>query len=177
MRSPMMAPPVRALERGRPQPDLRPPRGSGAGCGHSARIVQEPRATVTPMKEVPGADWATRAPAEVGLAADGLAVAAKYHRARESTWPRDFITSSGRYIGVEDEPMDSEVLGPVRSRGGPNGVVVRHGHLAAEWGNTSRADMTFSVAKGYLAVLAGIAVDRGLIRQLDDPVRRYALDD
>ena len=129
------------------------------------------------MKDVPGADWPTRAPAEVGLAADGLAVAAEYHRARESAWPRDFITSSGRYIGVEDEPMDSEVLGPVRSRGGPNGIIVRHGHLAAEWGNTSRADMTFSVAKSYLAVLAGIAVDRGLIRHLDDPVRRYALDD
>ena len=129
------------------------------------------------MEDVPGADWPTCAPAEVGLAADGLARAAEYHRAHESRWPRDFITSSGRYIGVEDEPTDSAVLGPVRSRGGPNGAIVRHGHFAAEWGSTSRADMTFSVAKSYLAVLAGVAVDRGLIRHLDDPVRSYALDD
>jgi len=37
--------------------------------------------------------------------------------------------------------------------------------------------MTFSVAKSYLAILAGLALARGLIRDLDDPVRDYALDD
>ena len=36
--------------------------------------------------------------------------------------------------------------------------------------------MTFSVAKSYLAVLAGVAVRDGLIRSIDDPVRDYALD-
>ena len=39
-----------------------------------------------------------------------------------------------------------------------------------EWGDTSRVDMTFSVAKSYLGLLAGIAVDRGLIGDLDEPV-------
>ncbi len=34
-----------------------------------------------------------------------------------------------------------------------------------------RVDMTFSIAKSYLAVLAGLAVDDGLIR-LDDPVAK-----
>src|SRR3712207_9230350 len=36
--------------------------------------------------------------------------------------------------------------------------------------------MTFSVSKSYLATLAGLAVDRGLIRDLDDPVREYVDD-
>jgi CubicO group peptidase (beta-lactamase class C family) len=121
------------------------------------------------MSYVPGDEWEARAPAALGLSPYGLAAAAAYHRAHESGWPRDFITASGRYIGVEDEPATSEVLGPVRPRGGPNGIVIRDGYLVAEWGDTARADMTFSVAKSYLAVLAGLAVDRGLIR-IDDPV-------
>jgi CubicO group peptidase (beta-lactamase class C family) len=37
--------------------------------------------------------------------------------------------------------------------------------------------MSFSIAKSYLAVLAGLAVARGLIRSIDDPVRDYARDD
>jgi CubicO group peptidase (beta-lactamase class C family) len=36
--------------------------------------------------------------------------------------------------------------------------------------------MTFSVAKSYLAVLAGLAVARGLIRAVDEPVRVAAPD-
>jgi len=129
------------------------------------------------MSYVPGGEWESRPPATVGLSADALAAAADYHRAHESKWPSDFITRGGRYIGVDDEPADSVVLGPVRPRGGPNGIVVKNGFVVAEWGDTARADMTFSVAKSYLAVLAGLAVDRGLIRHLDDQVRGYALDD
>ena len=37
--------------------------------------------------------------------------------------------------------------------------------------------MTFSVAKSYLSVLAGLAVGRGLIRSLDDRAGASALDD
>ena len=82
------------------------------------------------------------------------------------------MTASGRYIGVADEPEAlDDVLGPVLPRGGPNGLIVREGYIAAEWGDTSRVDMTFSVAKSYLAVLAGHALGRGLIDDLDAPVR------
>ncbi|HYE89744.1 MAG TPA: serine hydrolase [Terriglobales bacterium] len=127
------------------------------------------------MNAVPGSEWEARAPAALGLDADALEAAAAYHQAHESPWPRDFITASGRYIGVEDEPLTSEVLGPVRPRGGPNGMIVRGGYVAAAWGDIDRADMTFSVAKSYLAILAGLAADRGLLR-LDDPVRETVRD-
>ena len=123
-------------------------------------------------------DWQERAPAELGMSADGLDAAIDYHRAHGSTWPGDFIMASGRYIGVDDEPeAPGDVLGPVRERGEPNGLILRGGYIVARWGDTRRADMTFSVAKSYLAVLAGLAVGRGLVRSIDDPVRDYALDD
>ncbi len=130
------------------------------------------------MSYHPGPDeWEARLPAQLGLHADGLRAAMDYHLAHESAWPRDFFTESGRYIGVAGEPeAPGDVLGPVRSRGGPNGLVVRGGYIAAEWGDTRRPDMTFSVAKSYLAALAGVAVARGLIKSIDDRAGEYALD-
>src|SRR3990172_4544861 len=116
--------------------------------------------------------WETRPPAALGLEAAGLKAAIAYHSTHESAWRRDFLTESGRYLGVADEPeAPDDVLGPVRPRGGPNGLIVRRGYVAAERGGTRRADMTFSAAKSYLAALAGLAVARGLIRSIDDPVR------
>lgn len=123
-------------------------------------------------------DWQVKSPADLGMSADGLRAAIDYHRAHESTWRSDFMTASRRYIGVADEPAaPDDVLGPVRSRGGPNGLILRGGCIVAEWGDTRWPDMTFSVAKSYLATLAGLALARGLIRSIDDPVRDYALDD
>ncbi len=107
----------------------------------------------------------------------GLAEAIRYHRDHESPWRRDFLTETGRYIGVADEPpAPGDVLGTVRPRRGPNGVILKAGEIVAEWGETERADMSFSIAKSYLAVLAGVAIERGLIKDVDDPVRATVQD-
>jgi CubicO group peptidase (beta-lactamase class C family) len=132
--------------------------------------------------------WLTQSAAELGLRSAGLQAAVDYHATHESAWRRDFLTESGRFIGVADEPEVAPpgpawtgyvpgAIGPIRARGGPNGIVLRGGVIAAEWGDTTRPDMSFSIAKSYLAVLAGLAVARGLIRSIDDRVRDYALDD
>ena len=127
--------------------------------------------------EPPPGEWQRQSPAALGMNPGAVDEAVDYHRAHESTWRRDFLTDGGRYIGVADEPEAAdEVLGPVRPRGGPNGLILRAGVLVAEWGDTTRADMTFSVAKSYLAALAGIALGRGLIASLDEPVRAAAPD-
>src|SRR5688500_12423424 len=104
-------------------------------------------------------DWNVQTPAQAGMRPATLEAAAAYHRAREYRVRRAFPTCSGRYAGVADEPPSpAAVLGPVRPRTGANGVILRGGYMVAEWGDTARADMTFSVAKSYLAVLAGLAV-------------------
>jgi CubicO group peptidase (beta-lactamase class C family) len=127
---------------------------------------------------VPAAgDWPTARPEDAGLDAQRLDAAIAYHHAHETRWRRDFISDRGVFVGVADEPETAGgVLGPIRPRGGPSGLVVRGGRLVAEWGETERVEMSFSIAKSYLAALAGVAVGRGLIRSLDDPVRDYATD-
>ncbi len=71
---------------------------------------------------------------------------------------------------------DGMILGPTRPRGGVNGLILRHGYIVAEWGDTRRVDMTYSVTKSYLSTMAGLALDRGLIRDVHDPVREYVTD-
>ena len=128
---------------------------------------------------VPAPDhWPTATPEDAGLDAQRLEAAIAYHHAHETRWRRDFITDRGVFVGVADEPETAGgVLGPIRPRGGPSGLVVRGGRLVAEWGETARVEMSFSIAKSYLAALAGVAVGRGLIRSIDDRVSDTASDD
>jgi CubicO group peptidase (beta-lactamase class C family) len=120
-----------------------------------------------------GARWESIAPPESGIDAERLQTAVGFASANDSPWPRSLHHPDGRYVGIvewnESGPW-SDVVGPVAARGGPAGIVLKGGRIAAEWGDTARADMTFSVAKSYLAVLAGLAAADGLIASVDDPV-------
>ena len=134
-------------------------------------MTAEPNLYVPPRD---GAEWADLAPAEAGFDPARLQAAIDFATANESAWPRSLYYPDGRYVGIvewnESGPW-SEISGPVRERGGPAGLVLKGGRRVAEWGETGRTDMTFSIAKSYLAVVAGLAFDDGLIRDVDEPVR------
>ena len=113
------------------------------------------------------APWPQAAPAEAGCEPAAIADAAALAAERESPWDRDLAAVVA--ANFEEEAPWNATLGPTRPRGGPQGLILRHGRILAEWGDTARPDMTFSVAKSYLAILAGLAFDRGL---LPDPQER-----
>lgn len=108
-------------------------------------------------------------PGAARLDATALDHAVAYALAHPSPWPEDIRAHIEG--GFFEPPPDNAILGPVTARGPSNGLVLRHGRLAARWGDTRQVDMTFSVAKSYLAILAGLAVADGLIPDLDAPVR------
>jgi CubicO group peptidase (beta-lactamase class C family) len=122
-------------------------------------------------------EWQTIDAADAGVDAERLANAVAFAEAAETLWPTDLSRGLNSGTAANEPPPWNRVLGPTRDRGGPNGLVIRGGRIVAEWGDTRRADMTFSIAKSYLSILTGVAVARGLIRDVDDPVREYALDD
>jgi CubicO group peptidase (beta-lactamase class C family) len=133
-------------------------------------IMKMPPAPYTPG---PLQDWATISPADAGFDPTLLAAAIAFHRQHETAWPTSMYLADGRYVGtayIGDKPEHAEVIGPVRPRGGPNGLILRGGRIVAEWGDTARPDMTFSIAKSYLGILTGLAVADGLIADIDRPV-------
>lgn len=88
----------------------------------------------------------------------------------ETAWDRSVQGNFG--VHLEDPPPWNRLLGPVHDRGPVSGVVVVDGQTLASWGEPERADLTFSVAKLYLSILAGVAHDRGLLPDVDEPVGR-----
>lgn len=97
-----------------------------------------------------------------------LAEAVRFAKTQESRVPRDFSTQVETF---------GRLLGPLpRERGQSNGIIIRHGYIIAEWGDTSRVDPTYSAAKSFLSTLLGLTIDRGLIKSVHDPVRQYVHD-
>ena len=133
-----------------------------AACG-SGTVIDE-------MPYVPGAGdaWETRAPESVGMSAEWLQAAVEYAKAHETTQiPEDpGVYLRDRFAGIPDQ----DIVGPTALRGGVNGIVLKGGYIVAEWGDTDREDMTFSVTKSYLATVAGLAWDDGLIEDLHRPI-------
>jgi CubicO group peptidase (beta-lactamase class C family) len=102
------------------------------------------------------------------MPASALQPAIDFAVAHESTWDRDVSGVWG--VHVNDPPPWNHLLGPVHSRGPVSGTIVAEGRTLASWGEPKRADLTFSVAKTYLGLLAGIAHDRGLLPDVDEPI-------
>jgi CubicO group peptidase (beta-lactamase class C family) len=118
----------------------------------------------------PHDEWERRTPAQVGMDARRLDDAIAFVKASESKQPRDLQLS--HYLSFGREPY-GEAVGPFKPRGDVAGIVLRHGYLVAEWGDPFRVDMTFSVTKSFVSTTVGLAFDRSLIRDLNQPVLRY----
>jgi CubicO group peptidase (beta-lactamase class C family) len=94
-----------------------------------------------------------------------------YAQAHEVPWPRDPLADPARWgVHHADPPPWNRLRGPVHERGGVSGVIRLRGEEVAAWGDPERADQTFSVAKTFLALLAGVAQARGLL----DPAETIA---
>jgi CubicO group peptidase (beta-lactamase class C family) len=97
-----------------------------------------------------------------------LAEAIEFMKTHESTRARDFS---------DQERIFGKLLGSIPTeRAATNGLIVRHGYIVGEFGDTTRPDPTYSVAKSMLSTVASIALQRGLIPNLDDPVKNVIKD-
>jgi CubicO group peptidase (beta-lactamase class C family) len=106
---------------------------------------------------------------------DLLATAIELARSHETPWPRDpdgAPPPGGAPWGVhhDDPPPFNRLRGPVHVRGPQSGVIWQRGRALAAWGEPARAELTFSVAKTGLALLAGVAQADGLLPDEHEPV-------
>ena len=152
--------------------------GAGVDCENDRPLVMRTcMVHNVPMTYLPPypRTWARIAPEEAGVDSTLLAEAIAFAHDNECPWGYDLAVEKA--IANAEPPPWNEVLGPLKPRGGPAGLVLRSGRIVAEWGDTDRVDPTFSASKSYIALCAGVAVRDELIRDLDDPVRDYGLGD
>ncbi|MGI9546778.1 MAG: serine hydrolase domain-containing protein [Flavobacteriaceae bacterium] len=117
--------------------------------------------------------WETRSPQNFKIDKKQLSDAVQFAVENEYSGSKDLRIAILK--GFAREPFH-EILGPTKKRGGPAGLVLKKGFIIASWGDTKRVDMTFSVTKSFLSTVAGLAVDRQLIRSTDDLVAEYIWD-
>ena len=118
----------------------------------------------------PKGEWERRAPEQLGLDAALIAEAVEFAQANETSNPRDLELVHASGFGRE--PF-GDAVGPLKERGDQTGIILHRGYIVAEWGEPERVDPTFSVAKSLLSSTVGVAYDRGLIRDVHDPVAPY----
>ena len=121
-----------------------------------------------------GETWQQVDPGTVRMNASKVQAAVEYAQGNEFPAPRDLrVMNTERY---QNEP-NYRILGPVKNRPGPTGLIIRNGYIVASWGEPDRVDMTFSVTKSYLSAVAGVAYDDGLLTHLQAPVAEVVWDD
>jgi len=116
-------------------------------------------------------NWERKRPEEVGMNATKLDEAVRLAISTENPSTKNMANYLATTFGA-NEPLDTPI-GPIKDRGAANGLVTRGGYIVAEWGDTNRVDMTFSVTKTFVTTIVGLAVQRGLIKDTNDFARDY----
>jgi CubicO group peptidase (beta-lactamase class C family) len=142
-------------------------------CGSASSPATQTASPTAAYYPDPGDAWQQRRPAQVGMDSAALAAAQAVAQSSEIGWSLDMKTQLATNTAREPHPS---IDGPFKDRGRQNGIILRHGYIVAEWGDTRRVDMTFSVAKSYLSTVAGVAFDRGLIKDVDEPIGKTVTD-
>ena len=123
-----------------------------------------------------GRTWEKRPAEEAGLDREKLNEAIEYSQDPKHAGTISDLSELLRQQNGRLTYDDGVTLGPVKSHGPVTGVVVRRGHIVAEWGEPERVDMTFSVSKSFISTVAGLAWDRGVIKDLNERVADYVDD-
>ena len=115
----------------------------------------------------PAGRWEQRSPAAEGVDSAKLQLAVDYALGHGSTW--DFERDQVRTFGPPLGPLPA-------ARASTNGIILRHGYVIAKFGDTKANDPVYSIAKSFLSTVAAVAVQRGLIRNVNDRVGDYIHD-
>lgn len=114
--------------------------------------------------------WEKRLPSSFMIDSNKLNQAIQFAKDNETKYPKNLWLTQAMQFGKE--PF-SDPVGPMANRGPAGGLIVYKGYIIAEWGNPSAVEMTNSVTKSMLSTVVGLAVDKGLIKSIEDKVYTY----
>ena len=122
----------------------------------------------------PDANWQVKKPEELKMNKKLLDSAVTFALNNENKVENDLRIANTKSYAREP---GYKIIGPMKQRGGPAGMVIKNGYIVAQWGDVNRVDMTFSTTKSYLSTVAGLAIDNGLIKNVTDKVNQYVWDE
>jgi CubicO group peptidase (beta-lactamase class C family) len=132
-------------------------------------IAAAPQAS--PKYFPPRGEWKRSEPAAAGFDKAKLDEAVAFAVANENPNTKDLAVDIVNTFKAE--APHNTLAGPTAPRAAVNGLIIRHGSVVAEWGDTARADMTFSVTKTFLSTVVGLTVAKGGIKDVKDKVGPY----
>jgi hypothetical protein len=140
-------------------------------CAATGLLAVERQSAGPPTYFPPPGEWRIQAPADVGVDKAKLDDAIAFAIAHENPESKDLAVTIPNQF--RSEAPYNTLIGPTQPRGAANGLIIRRGSIIAEWGDTARSDMAFSVTKTFLSTVVGVAFDRGQIRSVTDRVAGY----
>jgi CubicO group peptidase (beta-lactamase class C family) len=121
----------------------------------------------------PDFNWQSKKPAELKMNSALIDSAVRFAISNENKVEYDLRLAVLKAYATEP---GYKILGPMKHRGKPAGIILRNGYMVAQWGDIDRVDMSFSATKSYLSTMAGLALDSKLIKTVDDKVGTYVWD-
>jgi CubicO group peptidase (beta-lactamase class C family) len=118
----------------------------------------------------PADNWERKTPTSLRIDSSLMHQAIQYALTHETKFPKNLMLTQAMQFGKE--PF-SDPIGPMADRGPSSGVIVHKGYIIAEWGNANAVEMVHSVTKTFLSTVVGLAVEKGLIRSINDKVYPY----
>lgn len=89
---------------------------------------------------------------------------------RQAARPTPGVGDMAVYLDEQvDDASHREVLGELLDGSGASGVIQHRGQEVASWGDPDVPEMAYSATKSFVALVAGVAFDRGLLRP-EEPV-------
>jgi CubicO group peptidase (beta-lactamase class C family) len=116
------------------------------------------------------ATWEKKSPSFFKIDTSLVNQAIQFAKDNETKYPKNLWLTQAMQFGKE--PF-SDPVGPMANRGPAAGVIVYKGYIIAEWGNPNSVEMVNSVTKSMVSTTVGLAVDKGLIKSIDDKVYTY----
>ena len=126
-----------------------------------------------PSPYYPDADWQTKKPGELKINKQLLDSAVSFAKNSETKVDKDLRIANLKAFSREP---GYEIIGPMKERGDAAGLIIKDGYIVAQWGDVNRVDMTYSVAKSFLSTIAGLAIDDGLIKNVNNKAGKYVWD-
>jgi CubicO group peptidase (beta-lactamase class C family) len=114
--------------------------------------------------------WERKSPHEAGIDSLALKNAIQYAIENETKVPKD--QEMAQIVNFYKEPF-SDAVGPFATRKSSSGLVIHKGYIVGSWGDVDFSEQTNSVTKSFLSLVVGLAVDKKMIRSIDDKVGDY----